>query len=182
MKKLLVITEEKSAYQFLEKYISRYVKFKRPNWRHGKDYLVKFIFFKGKGELLKKLGKSPAIPGITGIIVLMDQDNEDCRQAKCKLRNAFGKRNCVVKFRIACHELEAFYLGDLETLRRFINKNISTGGKSPDSITNPSSYIGGYCHYSKTELANQMGGNISHDTRSVSFQMLQRAIAEILSL
>lgn len=181
MKKLLIITEEESAKKFLDTYLPRYISEKHNGWTRGRDYLIKTISFKGKGELLKKLRKVIPTSNCDGLIVLMDQDDEDCKQVKNKLRIALGNCKYPVKFRIACHELEAFYLGDLDSLEKSLKKRISTGRKSPDLITNPSRHIGGYCNYSKTELAIKMGNRISHQATSVSFRMLQSAVDEMLS-
>lgn len=181
MRKLLIITEEESAKKFLDTYLPRYISEKHNGWTRGRDYIVHTVSFKGKGELLKKLRKVIPNSGYDGLLILMDQDEDDCKQAKNKLKIALGNCKYPVKFRIACHELETFYLGDLDSLEKSLKKRISTGRKSPDSITNPSRHIGGYCNYSKTELAIRMGNRISHHTTSVSFQMLQNAVDELLS-
>ena len=81
---------------------------------------VRYVVFDGKQDLEKQLEKK--IRGYLNpearFIVLRDQDAEDCRAVKKRLLkkcHRTGRTEC--KVRIACRELESFYLGDLRPLR-----------------------------------------------------------------
>lgn len=53
-------------------------------------------------------------------LVMRDQDRADCRDVKARLQDlvrATGKQDKTL-IRIACHELESFYLGDLEAVEK----------------------------------------------------------------
>ena len=76
----------------------------------------RFIVFQGKQDLEKQLVRRLRLwrAPDTMFIVLRDQDSGDCRVIKRNLSDkcqVADKPNTVV--RIACHELESFYLGDL---------------------------------------------------------------------
>jgi hypothetical protein len=77
------------------------------------------IVFEGKADLEKKLEKKMRHylkPGAK-FIVLRDQDSGDCMAIKrrfLEICNASGRLDYLV--RIACHELESWYLGDLEAV------------------------------------------------------------------
>lgn len=81
-------------------------------------------------------------------VVLRDQDHADCFALKRRLRQTCieaGREDAVV--RIACRELEAWYIGDLEALEAaFGLSGIAALAKKarfrdPDSVTNPSAEI-----------------------------------------
>ena len=57
----------------------------------------------------------------TGFIILQDQDSNDCRDLKTQLVNICeeaGRGSSLVPFkvRIVCHELESWYLGDMDAI------------------------------------------------------------------
>jgi Domain of unknown function (DUF4276) len=59
-------------------------------------------------------------PSTDRVVVLVDADTEDCLALKARLLEALDRcpQKPVVLFRIAVEELEAFYLGDVEAVRR----------------------------------------------------------------
>jgi len=82
-------------------------------------------------------------PGIRFVIV-HDQDSSDCKKLKKKLIELCkegGRADSVV--RIICHELEAWFLGDLIAVEKaFGKKGLSKNRKrkrfrNPDSLANP---------------------------------------------
>ena len=80
---------------------------------------AKYVVFQGKQDLEKRLPirlKAWQDPN-TKFVVMRDQDSGNCVEIKngllTKCRDA-GKPETLV--RIACHELEAFYLGDLQAV------------------------------------------------------------------
>jgi hypothetical protein len=89
--------------------------------------------FQGKRDLLGKLlerlkGYSKWPLEYIRVVVLVDRDSDDCKVLKSKLEEiarraglvtksaAAGKRTFHVLNRIACEELEAWFLGDVEAL------------------------------------------------------------------
>lgn len=81
----------------------------------GSDVQPRFIVFEGKQDLDKQLQKK--LRGYLNpharFIILRDQDQSDCRGLKKDLLSLCGERQPQPIVCIACHELEAFYLGDL---------------------------------------------------------------------
>lgn len=84
----------------------------------------------------------------TGFIILQDQDSNDCRVLKSQLvdlcENAQqGNKAVPYKVRIVCHELEAWYLGDMDAIEqvfpRFHAANYRGKKKfrQPDDCNNP---------------------------------------------
>ena len=106
----------------------------------------RFIVFQGKQDMDKQLVRRLRLwrtPN-SRFLVLRDKDSGDCRVIKQNLLdkcNAAHKPDTIV--RIACHELESFYLGDLlavdkglelRSLSRLQNKRKY---REPDKLTNP---------------------------------------------
>ena len=75
-------------------------------------------------------------------VVVHDQDSNDCMVLKQKLTDlctGFGKRFLV---RIPCHELEAWYWGDLDAVSKAYDKDLTALSsrktyRIPDAIENP---------------------------------------------
>lgn len=106
---------------------------------------TQFVIFEGKQDLEKRLPirlrawQQPE----SRFIVLRDQDSGDCTiikaglQAKCQ---AAGRPDVLV--RIACRELESFYLGDLGAVSRAIGpqrlakQDRSAKYRDPDRLVN----------------------------------------------
>lgn len=105
-----------------------------------------YITFKGKQDLEKQIEnklrdwKNPN----TVFLIMRDKDSGDCKKIKQNLLTkviASGKQESSL-VRIACHELESFYLGDLLAVEKaFSLNNLSkkqdkTKYRDPDSLTN----------------------------------------------
>ena len=84
----------------------------------------------------------------TGFIILQDQDNNDCRVLKAQLSQLCedaqrGNNTVPYKVRIVCHELESWYLGDMDAIEkvfpRFHAANYRGKKKfrQPDDCVNP---------------------------------------------
>ena len=83
------------------------------------------ISFQGKQDLLGKLpsrldGYSHWLPTDWRIIILLDRDDEDCKDLKASLNTIIAAAGLIVRqqatARIAIEELEAWYFGDGEAL------------------------------------------------------------------
>lgn len=76
----------------------------------------RYIVFEGKQDLEKQLVKRMRgyrVPNAR-FVVLRDKDSEDCRQVKTRLVGKCTEAHHPASLvRVACHELESWYLGDL---------------------------------------------------------------------
>ena len=75
-------------------------------------------------------------------VIVHDQDNKDCVALKRELENLCRPYNRHVLIRIACHELEAWYFGDLKAVSKAYGKKLENlSSKSayrvPDNIMAP---------------------------------------------
>ncbi|NOT11403.1 MAG: DUF4276 family protein [Methylococcaceae bacterium] len=106
----------------------------------------RYVVFEGKQDLEKRLsGKLRAWQHPdSSFVVLRDKDSANCVQVKEKLvdmcRSA-GKPNTLV--RIACHELESWFLGDLAAVEKGLNlsglakRQQQRKFRAPDELGNP---------------------------------------------
>ena len=137
MKTLVFCLEEPSAKAMLEGVLPRML----PG-----SLAVKFIIFKGKQDLEKQLVKRLRgwrTPD-TQFVVMRDQDAADCHDVRgklvqlCKLS---GRSDVLV--RVACRELESFYLGDLSAVEKGLKlkgvarQQVSRKFRNPDQLVNP---------------------------------------------
>ena len=69
-------------------------------------------------DLICNLGK--VIPSLSKkaqrIIVIIDKDRQNCVELKNKLQRKMVNCACKYKIRIACYELEAWFLGDMNAI------------------------------------------------------------------
>ena len=75
-------------------------------------------------------------------VVVHDQDSNDCKQLKEKLARLCGGYGRRVLVRIPCHELEAWYWGDLAAVSAAFGKDLTKlqnrrQYREPDRIENP---------------------------------------------
>ncbi len=152
----------------------------------------RFIVFEGKQDLEKQLVRKMKLwnnPDAK-FIVMRDQDAGDCRKIKENLQmkcQEAGRPNAVV--RIACHELESFYLGDLKAVEQGLEiTNLARLQKSkkyrePDSLTNAAQELLRLTkNYDKVSGSRAIGKHLNLDSnRSRSFNVLVKAIKDIIS-
>ena len=138
MKNIVFITEELSA-QMMLRHVTKKI---LPD-----DVDPHFISFEGKSDLEKNVErkiKGWQKPGSTLFVILRDQDSADCYLVKKELmqKASQAKREPATLIRIACHELESFYLGDLDAVERGLNvQNIASKQenhkfRNPDKLNN----------------------------------------------
>jgi len=106
----------------------------------------KYIVFDGKQDLEKQLPaklRNWQLPDSL-FLVIRDQDSADCKKVKEKLVDickCAGKPHALV--RIACHELESFYLGDLAAVEKGLGLaniarlQVKAKYRFPDKTANP---------------------------------------------
>jgi hypothetical protein len=174
MRTLVLLLEERSAREMLEGLLPRIL----PD-----DVQVRYIVFEGKQDLEKQLirklrgWKAPE----STFVVLRDQDAGDCFAVKNVLTqkcHSAGHPETIV--RIACRELESWYLGDLaavETalqLKGIARQQDKSRYRNPDAVVQPSAELVRLTHdvYQKVSGSRAIGPLLSLDqNQSHSFRV-----------
>lgn len=177
MKELVFLLEEESAKAFLESLLPRIL---------DGSVITRLIAFEGKQDLEKQLTRK--IRGYTNpnarFIVMRDQDSSpDCRAVKAyllqKCQDAGKLQQSLV--RIACKELESFYLADLGAVESALaltglaKHQNKAAYRNPDSCQNPSKVLAKLTrdNYQKVSHSREIGLEIDvQNTRSGSFKNL----------
>ncbi|MDR2693107.1 MAG: DUF4276 family protein [Chitinispirillales bacterium] len=184
MKYLACFLEEQSAKEMLKGILPRLL----PD-----DIEPKYIVFEGKYDLEKQLVHKLQrwLEPDTFFLVMRDQDSSECKDVKKKLSDLCreaGKPETLV--RIACHELESFYFGDLSAVEKGLGiSNIAGQQKKakyrdPDSIIDPSGKLkiltkGNYQHIMGSR---NIAPHLSLDNNaSRSFNALVSGIKKLLA-
>jgi len=136
----------------------------------------------GKSDLIKSLRtKIKAYYRMgqpVGIIVLHDQDSNDCKLLKNNLKAICLDSSEVVKclIRIVCRELESWYLGDLKAVEKsYKNFNSSkylnkSKFRNPDNLNSYHELQKMVPAFQKVDGAGKISPNLSLvDNRSISF-------------
>lgn len=186
MKELVFLLEETSAKAMLESLLPRIL---------NDEVNFRCIPFEGKQDLEKQLArKIRAFQNAHArFIVLRDQDSaHDCVQVKkhlldlCKQSGKFDQ--CLV--RIACKELETFYLADLAAVEQglelsgLIKNQQKSKYRTPDKLGSPSDELGKLTgkRYEKVAGSRAIGNYLQLDNdRSPSFRNLISAIRRMES-
>lgn len=186
MIEMVFLLEEASAKVFLESLLPRLL---------HQDIHFRLIPFHGKQDLQKQLTNK--IRGYLNpnarFIVIQDQDRfPDCLVLKERLLGLCQKSgrypHCLV--RIACKELEAFYLADLKAVEQslgidgIVKKQLTKKYRTPDRLSNPSSELKSLTadKYEKVLSSREIGRHIDLDnTRSPSFRNLISGIRRVQS-
>lgn len=181
MKEIVFLLEERSAKAMLESLLPRLL---------NTDTNYRFITFEGKQDLKKQLERK--IRGYQNnharFIILRDQDSHpscmDIKQCLIELCSKSGKGS-KCKIRIACRELEAFYLADLQAVGTALNINGLTRHqsnrkfRSPDQLENPSFGLKKLTNnvYEKVSGSRAIGQHLNiENVRSPSFRNFMNAI------
>ena len=117
MTEIRILTEEESSAVLIKASIANIQK------AVGKPFTIRTVVHKGKSNLLKDFAtKIEAVPPSHGIryMILCDQDSEPCEGLKERILRKIPQINArqFVIVRIVCQELEAWYLGDEQALKR----------------------------------------------------------------
>lgn len=182
MSHLVFFLEEPSAREMLQGVLPKIL----PD-----DTSTQFVVFEGKQDLEKRLPirlRAWQQPD-TSFVVLRDKDSGDCMAIKEGLVgkcNAVGQSNILV--RIACHELESFYLGDLAAVAEAIGpKNLGKHQakvkyRDPDQLANPSQELKRIAPaYQKISGSRAIGPCMNIDNnRSQSFNVLVSGVRNLI--
>ncbi len=123
-------------------------------------------------------------------VIIRDQDAADCRAVKAKLQALCGEANHPdALVRIACRELEAFYLGDPAALARaYGSPKVEAALRAkkflqPDALPKPSAELRRLVPaFSKSDGARRMALEIDlENSRSESFLALVRGLRRLVA-
>jgi len=132
MRQLVFFLEEPSAEEMLRGILPKLI---------PADVTPRFIVFEGKQDLERQLVKR--LRGYRHpnalFVVMRDQDTQaNCKEIKRnlqKLCNQAGRRNVLI--RIACRELESFYLADLQAVERGLDLSRIASQQQTRKYRNP---------------------------------------------
>jgi hypothetical protein len=147
---LELLVEEPSAAAALQNLVPRMI---------GKNVTYRLINFQGKQDLLAQLpqrlrGYTHWLPPDWRIVVLIDEDREDCLALKGQLETAARQAGLFTKSspapdghfevvsRLAIEELEAWFLGDVEAIRQ-VYPQVPETLASRRPFRNPDAIAGG---------------------------------------
>ena len=183
MKWLVFFLEELSAKEMLDGLLPRMLP-------EGVGY--RCVPFEGKRDLEKQLPKK--LRGWnrpdTRFVVLRDKDSGDCLVIKDRLATICresGKAGTLV--RIACHELESWYLGDLRAVEQGLGidglarRQGSRKFCDPDRLANPVQELERLTSkgYQKISGSRSIGPHLStDDNRSHSFKVFVSGVARMV--
>jgi hypothetical protein len=155
---------------------------------------VKYVVFEGKQDLEKQLErrlKGWQQPN-SAFLVMRDKDGGDCLLIKRQLAekaNASGKGK-VTLIRIACSELESFYLGDLNAveqglgLSNLAKKQQERKYRTPDALSNAAQELQNLTQrkYQKVASSRAIAPHLKTDgsNRSHSFNALLTGIEKLM--
>lgn len=181
MTELVFFLEEPSARAMLEGVIPRLL---------GDQITVRYVVFEGKQDLEKRLPRR--LRGWRNpharFLVMRDQDSGDCHQIKRKLKSICeqaGRPDVLV--RIACRELESFYLGDLNAVANTIGppnlarQQNNARYRNPDRLSNAAQELKRIAKaYHKLSGSRAIGLTLSlEQNRSESFNQLISGIRKL---
>lgn len=185
MKTLVVFTEEMSAKVMLESLLPRLL---------AQETYYRCVAFEGKQDLEKQLPiklKGWRTPD-TEFVILRDQDSGKCQTIKQNLKRICAEaKKPDVLVRIACRELESWYLGDLAAVERGLEIDGLTAFqnkakyRNPDKIHSPSTELKRITsnRYQKVGGSRIIGRFLCLDnTRSRSFRNFITGVRGVMAL
>lgn len=177
--KLIFLLEEQSMKYFLDGLLPRILPTE-----------IQFVTIphEGKSDLQKSLvaklrgWNEPDIK----FVVVQDQDSNDCKELKEKLMTLCKNANKEVLIRIACHELEAWYFGDMNALSMAYGVDLLSAKRKrkyriPDTIINPKAELKRLLpEHQQIAGARRIAPIIDiENNSSVSFQMFVSGVKKI---
>lgn len=184
MNDIVFLLEEPSAREMLQGLLPRIL---------STNHSVRYIVFEGKQDLDKQLVRrlrGYLVPGAR-FVILRDKDSSDCLALKAELQRKCqeaGRSDSLI--RIACHELESWYLADLsavstglgiDDLKPFQNR---TKYRSPDDLTNAAEELEKLTNgvYQKISGSRAIGPLLDPDnSRSRSFAVFVAGLRRLIS-
>lgn len=181
MMQLVLFLEEPSAKALLQELLPRLV---------PEQVALRFIVFEGKQDLEKQLPRKLRqwqIPDCR-FVVLRDKDAGDCFAIKERLRALC--REGGREIRIACRELESWYLGDLVSVATALNASTASSWqknrkyRNPDALGNPLQELTRLVpSYQKIAGSRELGKVMNHQNNcSRSFNVFLDGIRRLLEM
>ena len=140
MRHLVALVEEQSAALFLEAVLPSVL---------PKDVCLRCVPFEGKQDFesnIERKIRNWRMPD-TKFLLIRDRDSEDCVEVKKRISSICkraGREDALI--RIACGELESFYLGDLKAVSLAFGKKMPSQSlakfRNPDHLGNASQELG----------------------------------------
>lgn len=182
MTKLVFFLEEPSAKEMLKGVLPKLF---------PEGVTVQYVVFEGKQDLEKRLPirlRAWLLPDCL-FVVMRDQDSGNCVDIKSNLvkkADSAGKPNTLV--RIACHELETFYLGDLSAVAsaigpsRLATQQQKAKFRNPDQLSNPAQELKKIAPlYQKVSGSRAIGAVLDIDNNhSKSFNTLVSGVRRLV--
>lgn len=182
MKTIVFLLEEPSAKHMLEGLLPRIL---------PEDVSTRFLVFQGKQDLEKNLiGKLRGWQMPESVFIIMrDQDSGNCETVKGNLKELCreaGREDALV--RVACRELESFYLGELAAVEKGLEltgiarMQDNSKFRNPDRLGSPAAELerltkGGY---QKVAGSRAIGPHLTPgNNKSRSFQVLVEGILKM---
>jgi len=181
MSRLVFLLEERSMKEFLDEFLPRLLP--------GIDFLC--LKHEGKQDLEKSIPRKLRAWNELGVrfVVVRDNDGADCRAVKARLRKLCeqgGHPDTLI--RIACQELEAWHLGDFDSLAQayanpeLLKKKSKAKYSQPDALGNPAQELSRLIpEFRKVDGARRMGKIMSitsQNNRSRSFQVFVEGLCQ----
>ena len=185
MKHLVFLLEEASAKAMLEGLLPRMLP---PN------VFPKYIVFEGKSDLEKQLERRLKgwLSPDSLFVVLRDQDSGDCVKIKSRLTEKCRRANKPATLvRVACRELESWYLGDLAAvenalqIRNLARQQSARKYQEPDKLGQPFEELIRLTNgrYQKVSGSRDIGPHLAFDGNySRSFQVFLSGIRKVIGL
>ena len=138
-------------------------------------------------SILRKL-KAWREPGVR-FVVVRDQDSADCHQVKTKLVQlclGTGRRDVLV--RVACRELEAWYIGEPQALKQafpatrpsVLRELDKSRYQNPDTVVRPSDIVAKLIpEFQKRSGARHMATFLSRENNSNSFRVFVEGVEKL---
>lgn len=157
------------------------------------DIAVQYIVFEGKQDMHKQLIKRLRFwqKPDSRFVVMRDQDSGDCeviRQQLQDLCREAGREDTLV--RVACRELESFYLGDLQAveaglaLKGLARQQVNRKFRDPDALVNAAEELSKLTgkRYQKLGGSRSIGPHLNLDddgNTSRSFKALFEGVRKV---
>ena len=155
------------------------------------DLVFQCVQHEGKQDLEKSIVKKLRgwqQPGVR-FVVMRDQDSADCHVVKARLKMLCeqGRRPHAL-VRLVCRELEAWYLGDVESLadafpesgRRLRRELRKSQYQDPDTVPGPAKVLDDLIpEFRKRASARAMGERLTQENQSRSFQVFLEGVERL---
>lgn len=187
MRRLIFFLEEPSAEEMLKGILPKIL---------PEDVFPEYKVFEGKQDLEKRLPiilRAWRAPDCS-FLVMRDQDSGDCRAIKEKLASlcqSAARDDVPILIRLACRELESFYLGDLAAVEKgtgimgLADKQNTKKYREPDRLGSPSGELRWLTtgNYQKILGSRAIAPHLDlEQNRSHSFRVLVSGIRKLMRI